>query len=130
MPERYFPHEEAVTLVAATAQDITVPGPNKPGYPAYRLDFIAHDEGKLAGITLQDVRVKVIPKGHPDALGGSVYHSFYAVPTPGTNNRHMLPCGGIVLDANEDVDLTLYSGTGGTIRLRVERTLLTHAPRR
>lgn len=124
MPEmqtRYHPHEVGVTLTGGTDL-LTIKGASVPGTRAVRLDALSYDEGKVAGAVIQDVRVKIVPKGHPGAFGGSIFHTFYAVPSK-TNNRNVIPLGGLLIDPDEDVDLELI-GTAGAIRLRLERTLL------
>lgn len=121
---RYYPDEEELVLVGGAAQDVTFRGPQVPGFPFYRLDFVATDETLAqGGAAVQDLQVMVVPRYRTDALGGAVYHTLAAVATPNTNNRHQLPCGAI-LKAGEDVVVTALSATGGTFRIRLERTLL------
>lgn len=122
--ERFYPHEETVTLVAATEKLVTIKGPNIPGTTRVRWDFFSHDETKVAGGTVQDLRAKILPKGNSEAMGGNVYQTPYAAPTPGTNNRNAIHLGGFTTAPNEDVDVYLLSATGGTFVIRFERTLL------
>jgi len=119
---RPSPHSEATALVAGVESVITVKGPTDPGVKAVHYVSLSHDEGKIAAITLQDVTAKIIPQRDTAVMGGNQAHAFYGQPAPQGQARNTIYLG-FTLPASEDVELTLLSPIGGTIRWTLLRFL-------
>ena len=119
---RPYPHVEVSTLVANTPQTITIKGPDKGAKRVIYTAF-AHDEGKHAGLVIQDVKIKIVPRNQSDIFGGNVEHSIYGAPQVlgGARNTLLL---GFSLPAREDLDLTIEAVTPGDVMWRIERWLV------
>lgn len=111
---RNLPFEASTVVAAGGTTTVIVKGEVVPGARAIRHLWLSYAD------TITDLQVKIIPKSHPNVMGGDVFHTIRAVATPVSSNRHQIALG-FDLPQGEDVTITLASVTGGTFSWRLDR---------
>lgn len=127
MARRDVPYPYEANLAVTTGdQALEIAPLNDPALLGVEYHVLSHDEGKMAGASLQDVQFKVLPDLQYDAVGGDVWQTPYAVAARDYPGRNVLPLG-FIAKPGETVRIRYTGATAGNIRIRIERTRLYEA---
>ena len=129
MARRDVPYPYEANLSVTTGdQQLEIAPLNDPALLGVEYRFLSHDEGKMAGVTIQDVQFKVLPDQQLDAVGGDVWQTPYAAVVAGqaVPGRNVLPLG-FIARPGETVRIRYTGATAGSVRLRIDRVRLYEA---